>query len=644
MAAAVYDDGGATLWDVSPLAAVAGDEKTVLRCYQFDAVRGIFTALETNQSTLLVMATGTGKTEIFSHFLHEWLEKHPGTRAVVLAHREELVSQAHHKIGRVRGERPTIEKAERFANSRSRVVVASVQTLNSRRKGVKRMARIAADKVSIVVIDEGHHAVAETYKAVIEHFCAGNPQCKFLFVTATPDRHDNLALGAVCASVAYQFPMAAAVAGGWLVPLRQNSVTVTELDLSKVRTTAGDLNSGDLAHVLEFEKVLHKMAAPTLEIACGLKRHTLRDLLGRHGNDPTGPQWRAELAAALAGPECRRRQTLVFCASVAHAARFAELLNRWVPACAAVVDGKTPDDERKTIFKQFAARKIQYLVNVGVVTEGTDLPGVEVVVMGRPTKSRALFEQMIGRGTRPADAIARALGGMDTAAARKAAIATSAKPYLEVVDFVGNCGTHKLVTIADVLGGDFSDGAKAKAKAKAAAHSAKTGLPADVAELLLFAEDEIAAGNEKAAAAQKAAAAERINLVAAAEYRTSEIDPFDLWDIKAPRRSGEWRGKARPTPGQVAQLERLGVNAAGLTRGQAGQILGGAAGKITRAQAALLAGKGRLSIAEMRGLTVAAAARLIDKLQNNGWRRPGDGEEKALISRNKGGGVEEFTI
>jgi hypothetical protein len=99
---------------------------------------------------------------------------------------------------------------------------------------------------------------------VIEHY-GQNPDLKTLGVTATPDRHDEEALGQVFDSVAYDYELLDAIHDGWLVPIRQRAVVVDGLDYSSIRTTAGDLNGADLARVMEYEEMLHAVASPALE-------------------------------------------------------------------------------------------------------------------------------------------------------------------------------------------------------------------------------------------------------------------------------------------------------------------------------------------------------------------------------------------
>src|SRR5512133_550315 len=169
---------------------------------------------------------------------------------------------------------------------------------------------------------------------------------------------------------------------------------------------------------------------------------------------------------------------------------------------AAWVCGKTEREERRRVLAEFAAGKVQVVCNCGVLTEGFDDPGVEVIIMGRPTKSRSLYSQMVGRSTRPLPGV---VDGPETAGARRAAIAASPKPSCLVVDFVGNAGKHKLVTSADILGGKVSE----EAVELAVQRARKAGGPVNMTEALDEAEAELKEQKRKADSARLAEAARR---------------------------------------------------------------------------------------------------------------------------------------
>ena len=387
------------------------------RDYQDRCGAALDESLQEHQCSLVVMATGTGKTIVFAHEIRKRMQH---GRVMVVAHREELLRQASDKINRVCGITPDMEMAEWWADDpnhggRSPVIVASVQTLNSGADGDGRMKRFNPDDFGLLIIDEAHHSPAVTYRKVIDHFTQ-NPRCKVLGVTATPDRKDEKAMGMIYTDCAYDYDILDAVRDGWLVKPVAHHIHVHDLDFSGIRTTAGDLNGADLEEVMNDEGILHRIAGPTIEIARG-------------------------------------RRTLVFSTSCANAERLCEIFNRHNHGCARYVDGKTDKDERRSMLSDYRGGRFDILVNVGVATEGFDVPGIEVVVP-RPTKSRCLFSQMLGRGTRPLEGLVDQYG---TAEERREAIVRSSKPNLEVLDFCGVSGRHKLVHTADVLGGKFDD-------------------------------------------------------------------------------------------------------------------------------------------------------------------------------------------
>jgi superfamily II DNA or RNA helicase len=405
---------------------------------------------------------------------------------------------------------------------------------------------------------------------VLEHY-GQNQDLKILGVTATPDRYDEEALGQVFDSVAFDYELLDAIRDGWLVPIHQRSVVVDGLDYSGVRTTAGDLNGADLARVMEYEETLHGIAAPTVELAAG-------------------------------------RKTLVFAASVAHAERLCEIFNRHRSECARFVTGTTPKDERRGMLADYAAGKFQMLVNVGVATEGFDEPGIQVIVMARPTKSRALYAQMAGRGTRPLPGLVDAHEAAD---ARRAAIAASAKPACEVIDFVGNSGRHKLITTADILGGNYTDAVVDRAR-KAA--ETADGAAVDMAELLADAETDLAEERERA---------RRAALRVKARYTSQVVDPFDILHIEPWRERG-WDTGRQPSEKMLALLDRNGIDTKGLTFTQAKQLVGEIIHRYEEKQCSFKQARLLSRYGYPTDVPFAKASRLIDALVKNNWQRPVD--------------------
>jgi superfamily II DNA or RNA helicase len=491
------------------------------RPYQLNCLAAIRTGFETWDSQLAVLATGLGKTVIFSHLAAAW-----SSRVIVIAHREELIDQAAQKLAAVSGEDPGVEMGERrlepVLGVPPRLVVSSVQTLSR----PNRLAQFDPGDYGLLVIDEAHHAVAVTYRRVLEHF-RQNERLKVLGVTATPRRADDLAMGQVFENCCFDYGIEPGVEDGWLVPVRQRAVHVHGLDFSQVRATAGDLNEGDLERILSEETHLHAVAAPTVELA---------------GDNPG----------------------LVFCVTVNHAKLLAAVIDRYKPGSVAYLSGETDKKLRRDTVEAFRKGDLQFLCNVGLFLEGFDAPNTAFVVMARPTKSLPLYTQVLGRGTRPLPGVIDPFAGADPAA-RKAAIAASAKPFMTVLDFVGNSGRHKIVTAADVLGGRY--GAPARQQALKVAEESGGALPVEAALELADAELQLLEEEQERERRKPVRAAQ-------ARYAAADVSPFaggKAWGQASPG-----GGPVLATPKQINYLAYLGVSRAtaeGYTKRQASTVI-----------------------------------------------------------------------
>jgi len=543
-----------------------------LRPYQAEASDAIFAEWQEHDSTLVVLPTGGGKTVLFADVIRRVFPR----RALVLAHREELIFQARDKIQRVTGLRADVEMGEYRAEDGlfgvARVVVSTIQTQCSGGDGGGRMAKFDPARFGVLIIDEAHHATSPSYRRVIDYYRT-NPALKVLGVTATPDRADEAALGQVFQSVAFDYEVLDAIHDGWLVPIEQQMVHVEGLDYSSIRTTAGDLNGGDLAAVLEGEKNLQQMASASLAI------------IGQ-------------------------RRALMFTASVKAAETMAEIFNRHRAGMAGWVCGKTDREERRRVLAEFAAGKIQVVCNCGVLTEGFDDPGVEVVIMGRPTKSRSLYSQMVGRSTRPLPGV---VDGPETPEERKAAIAASGKPSCLVVDFVGNAGKHKLVTSADILGGKVSEAALELALTQVR----KAGGPVNMTEALDEAEEEIKQQREQARLAE---AARRSRLVATARFTTQAVDPFDVLALDPVKARG-WDQDRQLSEKQRSLLAKQGINPEGMSFSQGKQLIA----EIFRRWDGKLCSFKQAKLLHKYGydteVSFAEASATIEALAKSGWGR-----------------------
>lgn len=411
------------------------------------------------RSTLVVSATGTGKTVLFCM----QAAKHGG--ALVIAHRDSLIRQAAQKLAAATGKHVEIEKAHERAGQ-ANYIVASVQTLRGER--LKKFAANFPD-IPLIIVDEAHRALAKSYRDVL----AAWPNAKVLGVTATADRSDGKGLGAVFESVADRYELLEATDDGWLAPLKWIPVH-SQVDLSRVSTKRQD---GEMDFdQSELDDEINKHAA---EIVRGMN----------------------EAVAKSGQPDMR---LIVFTPGVKTAHAGAAAQNEIEPGSAAVVDGEMEDRLKARVIERHQAGELKYLFNCAVLTEGYDDPTLIGIFDASPTKSRLRAMQRWGRVTRPWPGLVDVL---HTADERKAAIAASRKPWGLVFDLAGNFGSHDVVGPLDLLAGrPISDAVKRKAKE---IFDKKGGAIKDVLE---EAEEELRKEKARAAAARRLAAATSVNI------------------------------------------------------------------------------------------------------------------------------------
>ncbi len=318
-----------------------------LRPYQQEAVDNILNAFGECRRNLAVLPTGGGKTLIFSKIAERMLPK----RTLILAHREELIDQAIDKLHKATGLFADKEKAQHRASLQADIVVASIQTLSRK----KRRERWPSDHFGCVVCDEAHHSISKTWLDVLGYFDALT-----LGVTATPDRGDKKNLGQYYENVAFEISLFDLIDQGYLSPIKVIAAPL-EIDLNNVKQSAGDFDAAGVASAL----------------------------------DPFLPSIANELQRLA-----RHRKILTFLPLRATSRKFVDICNA-SGITARHVDGESID--RKEILTAFERNEFQLLSNAMLLTEGYDCPDIDCVVVLRPTRSRPLYSQMVGRGTRVDD-------------------------------------------------------------------------------------------------------------------------------------------------------------------------------------------------------------------------------------------------
>jgi len=352
-----------------PPATAAAPAGPTLRDYQLDGIAEIRAAFAEHRRVLFVLPTGGGKTVIFSRITADTTAR--GERTVIVGHRQEIADQislALTNLGVAHGLiRPDAPMTDHL------VQVGMVQTL------ARRIDRLAAP--SLLIEDECHHAVAATWARVAGAW----PNARVLGVTATPERLDGKGLSDAFDVMVEGPDTAELIAQRWLAPIKYLAPD-GNIDLSRVRTTGGDYNSGDLAGVLDHDAVTGDVI-----------EHYLRHLGGR--------------------------TAIAFCVTVAHAEHVA-LRFRNAGINAESIDGSMSPAERRAVVARLRSGGIRVLTSCEVVSEGFDVPAVGGCILLRPTQSLALYRQQIGRCLRPKP------DGSDAV----------------VLDHVGNCYQHGLPT------------------------------------------------------------------------------------------------------------------------------------------------------------------------------------------------------
>ena len=393
-----------------------------LRPYQNDAIAAIEAAEQRGvRRPLVALPTGTGKTVIFA----ELIRRRAG-RSLVLAHRDELISQAADKLRTVNpAAKVGVVKAERDEIA-APVVIASIQTLARS----SRLARIVPN-FTTVVVDEAHHATADSYVRTLEHvgsFSSDGPLT--LGATATPERADGTALGEIWQEIVYQADILQMIRGHYLVDLRAVRVRI-EADLDEVHTRAGDLVAAELDTAL------------------------------RAANAPAH-------AVAAYNEHAPGRKALLFTPTVLLAHDMAEAFCD-AGIAAEALDGTTATDMRREILERFRTGETMVVANCAVLTEGFDEQSIDCIIVARPTKSRPLYVQMIGRGTRT----------------------WPGKTDCIIIDLVGSTSRHKLVSVptlfglepAELAGGTNVSEAVARREQEQAAREAHGRLVAETVDL-----------------------------------------------------------------------------------------------------------------------------------------------------------------
>ncbi|MBR6557462.1 MAG: DEAD/DEAH box helicase [Clostridia bacterium] len=374
-------------------------EKLELREYQQEALASLET-MRANKETiaLLYHATGTGKT-----VTAVMDAKRCGGRVLFVAHTMELVNQAYNTFKNLWNTASVGKFADGIKDTDSHVICGSIQSV------ALNIELFQDNDFDYIIIDEAHHASADTYQKVLAYF-----KPKFtLGLTATPERADDTNILEIFKNTAHNLDIQTAVEIGALVPVRCIRIH-TNIDMTKVR----------------FNSV----------------QYNIRDL-----DDKIFVPERNQLIVDTWLSYVKNKRTVVFCASVKHAEQIARLFqNAGIAALA--VSGSMKTSERNEQLAKFASGDIKVLCACDLLNEGWDCPQTEVLFMARPTMSKVLYTQQLGRGMRNCEG----------------------KYHLMVFDFVDNASQynapysmHRLFKLKDYHAGGTVLGRKGDREAEA---------------------------------------------------------------------------------------------------------------------------------------------------------------------------------
>ncbi|ETW86880.1 hypothetical protein HETIRDRAFT_456722 [Heterobasidion irregulare TC 32-1] len=348
-----------------------------LRPYQETCLEACLETLRSGVSRIGVsLPTGSGKTAVFISLLSRILpsdERPEATRALVIVNSIELAQQAAAQAERLHPDwKVEIEQGVKHkASGLADVTIATYQTLLQ----PLRLAKFSPKYLKAVVVDEAHHAAAPSYRRILAYFDPTIPSPEVLSTTpseavpgtipiigfsATFSRHDGLALGSVFKRIVYHRDFLEMIKEQWLCNVRFTTVRANiNLKAVTVSSRTGDFNPTSLAQVINTDTV---------------NRLVVQSWLDR------------------AAPE--RKSTLVFCVNLAHVGQLTQAF-RSAGIDARYVHSGTPMAERGALIEGFKAGVYPVLLNCAILTEGTDIPNIDCVIVARPTRSRN-----IGRGMR----------------------------------------------------------------------------------------------------------------------------------------------------------------------------------------------------------------------------------------------------
>lgn len=327
------------------------------RSYQENCLEALASARAQGETkALVVMASGLGKTLTGAFDIREYLKVNENGRVLVLCHSAAILSQTKETFKAIFGDGYSygMYNGMEKAAHRTDFLFANLQSINLHSD------EFDPDEFCYVVVDEAHHSPAETYRKAIEHF---RPQF-LLGMTATPDRMDDADLAEIFGKTVFEYDLISAVGDGWLSEIDYR------LELDELENLETVLDSGEPVSLSQLNR----------EFFIPKRDEEIVRLIRERSAEKTDPT------------------TVIFCQTIAHAEKFAELMGD-----AAVIHSGLDSDVIAERLEGFRSGSIKTVCAVDMLNEGIDIPRTDVIVFLRVTQSKIVFFQQLGRGLRLAE-------------------------------------------------------------------------------------------------------------------------------------------------------------------------------------------------------------------------------------------------
>lgn len=571
-----------------------------LRTYQSEDVNAVIAAHRTYQRVIGRAATGLGKAVEMAALAAHYAKF---GRVMILVDVKKLVRQLADTIEWFTGKRPGIEMGDDKADEggglhsteADRIIVSTVQTQYAGGDGSERFHKFTPSEFSFLGLDECEIFVSrkdeeKRYRQVVDWYTEGNRALRMFGCTATPNRTDGVAMAHMFEHVAFDRDILWGINQGYLVPGRQAFVRVS-LDFSTLSVRKNKNGDADYSDDEISAKILNETTL--IELAKGI------------------------IAVA------ENRRSIIVCPTVDAAVAIADYLNGERKDCARSLFGKMRDEEKDATMDAHQRGDFQFLSSVMMLTKGYDDKKVSAVFNCRKTRSKRLYTQILGRGTRPLQGI---IEGVEPADSRRAAIAASAKPNMVMVNMVGINDDVRDITMVDVLGQAEESAVVERAKKL----EKEEGLSTD--EALEKAEEEIGAERaEKNRAAEQAyedmEAEEERKIRGKVDVKAHvEVEYHD--ELSGTSGAGQnSSGSISPRHLEILRRNKVPESAISRMTPEAAKQL---TSQIIYRRKAGLSSYGQAKILQrydyskeqLHSMSYADASTAIDAIASNGWKRP----------------------